>query len=405
MELRRGLLALGAMTVGLLIAVAPAPAAVAKDKVLYWTDPMVPGSRFDRPGKSPFMDMDLAPVYASDPRIITLDARARRLLGITTAEVAPHALARVVRTEGDIAYDERNVHDVTVRVNARVSTYYPFHVGLLVHKGRPLYELESPEIYSYIDQYLQLKRNAAAINAVSTDQSHILKQSETTLLWRGIPEEAIESSLARGRASDHIVIRAPLTGVVVKRFAVQGSLINAGVKTGQFTTYGAPVARIADIRFVYVDAKLFAADARRVHAGMPCDVYPGGAGGLHYAAKVTYAYPTFARGRRYAIARIALDNADYALKPGDYARVDIRVPDAAASLAVPRDAVIDAGAEHYAFVAIDESHYERRPIVTRAGAGAWVRITSGLRAGERVVTGNAVFFLDAAAALQAVRRP
>ncbi|STV89721.1 Cobalt/zinc/cadmium efflux RND transporter [Klebsiella michiganensis] len=30
-------------------------------KVLYWYDPMAPATRFDKPGKSPFMDMDLVP--------------------------------------------------------------------------------------------------------------------------------------------------------------------------------------------------------------------------------------------------------------------------------------------------------------------------------------------------------
>src|SRR5215831_13102974 len=35
-------------------------------KILYWHDPMVPGQRFDKPGKSPFMDMELQPVYAED---------------------------------------------------------------------------------------------------------------------------------------------------------------------------------------------------------------------------------------------------------------------------------------------------------------------------------------------------
>src|SRR5256885_7386356 len=33
-------------------------------KVLYWHDPMVPGQKFDKPGKSPFMDMQLVPIYA-----------------------------------------------------------------------------------------------------------------------------------------------------------------------------------------------------------------------------------------------------------------------------------------------------------------------------------------------------
>src|SRR5947207_2793020 len=46
----------------------PANDAVGKTerKVLYWHDPMVPGTRFDKPGKSPFMDMQLVPVYADD---------------------------------------------------------------------------------------------------------------------------------------------------------------------------------------------------------------------------------------------------------------------------------------------------------------------------------------------------
>src|SRR6266540_4342295 len=35
-------------------------------RVLYWHDPMAPGQKFDKPGKSPFMDMQLVPVYADE---------------------------------------------------------------------------------------------------------------------------------------------------------------------------------------------------------------------------------------------------------------------------------------------------------------------------------------------------
>src|SRR5260221_7113740 len=33
---------------------------------LYWYDPMVPAQHFDKPGKSPFMDMQLVPRYTED---------------------------------------------------------------------------------------------------------------------------------------------------------------------------------------------------------------------------------------------------------------------------------------------------------------------------------------------------
>ncbi|HLF22337.1 MAG TPA: heavy metal-binding domain-containing protein, partial [Burkholderiales bacterium] len=38
----------------------------AERNALYWYDPMSPQQRFDKPGKSPFMDMQLVPKYADD---------------------------------------------------------------------------------------------------------------------------------------------------------------------------------------------------------------------------------------------------------------------------------------------------------------------------------------------------
>lgn len=60
-------------------------------KVLYWYDPMVPATRFDKPGKSPFMDMDLVPRYADEGA--GEDAGACRL-----APASSKTLASVQRT-------------------------------------------------------------------------------------------------------------------------------------------------------------------------------------------------------------------------------------------------------------------------------------------------------------------
>ena len=66
-------------------------------KILYWHDPMVPGQKFDKPGKSPFMDMQLVPVYAGegsdDAGGVTISPRVQQNLGIRTAEVTRGTLA------------------------------------------------------------------------------------------------------------------------------------------------------------------------------------------------------------------------------------------------------------------------------------------------------------------------
>jgi Cu(I)/Ag(I) efflux system membrane fusion protein len=70
-----------------------APPAEPERKVLYWTDPMVPGYRSDKPGKSPFMDMELVPIYedtGAGPEgapAITVSPQVVQRLGVRTTTV------------------------------------------------------------------------------------------------------------------------------------------------------------------------------------------------------------------------------------------------------------------------------------------------------------------------------
>ncbi len=70
-----------------------ASGSIPERKVLYWHDPMVPGPKFDKPGKSPFMDMKLVPVYADassnagGPPIVTVRPEIVNSLGVRSAAV------------------------------------------------------------------------------------------------------------------------------------------------------------------------------------------------------------------------------------------------------------------------------------------------------------------------------
>lgn len=75
-------------------------------KVLYWHDPMYPGTHFDKPGKSPFMDMKLVPVYADGEEAAggqaTVSVRPEVInnLGIRTYNVTRAALDHQVNAQG-----------------------------------------------------------------------------------------------------------------------------------------------------------------------------------------------------------------------------------------------------------------------------------------------------------------
>ena len=89
------------MNQGMKMAASPAAGGTeaAGKKVLYWHDPMVPGQKFDKPGKSPFMDMQLVPVYADggdDQGAVNISSRVQQNLGVRTVEVTLGNLASAV---------------------------------------------------------------------------------------------------------------------------------------------------------------------------------------------------------------------------------------------------------------------------------------------------------------------
>jgi hypothetical protein len=75
-------------------------------KVLYWTDPMVPGYRSDKPGKSPFMDMDLVPVYTDEAGgsdgapVVTIRPEFIQNFGVRTHQVTRGGAARSLTAHG-----------------------------------------------------------------------------------------------------------------------------------------------------------------------------------------------------------------------------------------------------------------------------------------------------------------
>src|SRR3984893_14782017 len=129
-------------------------------KVLYWHDPMVPGQKFDRPGKSPFMDMQLVPVYAdgANEGAVAISPRLQQNLGIRVAEVTSGAQTSTVEAVGSVAYNERDVAVVQARSNGFLERLYVRAPLDPVRKGQPLAELYVPDWVAAQEEYLTAKR-------------------------------------------------------------------------------------------------------------------------------------------------------------------------------------------------------------------------------------------------------
>jgi Cu(I)/Ag(I) efflux system membrane fusion protein len=194
-------------------------------KVLYWHDPMVPGQRFDKPGKSPFMDMQLVPVYAGgdeDKGGVAISPRVEQNLGIRTAEVTFGTLAPRVEAVGNVAYNERDVAVVQARANGFLEKLRVRAALDPVRKGEPLAELYVPDWIAAQEEFLSVRRMGEAAPAA------LREGAVQRMRLAGMDDAQIRLVESTGAVHPRTTLVAPIDGVVAELSAREGMTVMAG---------------------------------------------------------------------------------------------------------------------------------------------------------------------------------
>ncbi len=381
-------------------ATTPAQADASGRKVLYWYDPMAPGSKFDKPGKSPFMDMELVPKYADEPgsggggasaASVTLSPEAIRATGVTVAPVLRETLHRGIRTVGSIEIDETRQARVAARVAGRIEKLYADFTGQEVKAGAPLYALYSPELVATQREYLLALENrqrlaAGTADAVRSADELVAASRDRLRLW-GIGPGQI-AALEKDRSPKaSMTFPSPITGTVLQKTAVEG----------QYVTEGTELYLLADLSSVWLMAQVYEYELGRLRVGQTAEVTVSALPGRTYRGRIAFIEPVLDRETRSLRVRIALPNPRGELKPGMFADARLEIP-AAPGLTIPKSALIDTGARRIVYVETAPNTFSARDVKTGDASGDRVAVLEGLAEGERVVTA-ANFFVDSQAQL------
>src|SRR5690606_18630297 len=121
----------------------------------------VPGNKFDKPARSPFMDMMLVPVFAGgdgDQGTVSVSPRMQQNLGMRTAVVTEGSLAPELVAVGTIAFNERNQSVVQARASAFVQKLHVRATLDGVRAGQALAELYVPDWVAVQEEFLAIRR-------------------------------------------------------------------------------------------------------------------------------------------------------------------------------------------------------------------------------------------------------
>jgi len=370
------------------IAATPALAATeaAQRKILYWHDPMVPGQKFDKPGKSPFMDMDLVPVYAdagADEGQVSISPRLVQNFGIRTAEVHEGTLDTGFSAVGAVGIDERAIVAVQARSPGYVEKLHVRAQYDVVAAGTPLVDLYVPDWLAAEEELLALKASAQPGAAALVDAAR------QRLRLLGVPEAEIARIERDGKPSARVTLTAPQAGVVWE----------IGARDGMAVMPGTTLFKLAGIGTVWVIADVPEAQAGLVRVGAPVEARAAAYPERAFKGSVNALLPEVNAATRTVRARIVLANPGGALKPGMFTTVAFGGATAKPGVVVPTEAVIRTGKRNVVIVAAGQGKFEPVEVEVGRESGDLAEIRSGLAAGQRVVV-SGQFLVDSEANLK-----
>lgn len=372
-----------------------------------YTCPMHPDVVSDEPGRCPKCGMDLEKVaeksghdgHASSTAVpgriaVSISPEKQQLIGLTTSMVEVRKLAQPIRTTATLEHDETRLARIAPRFGGWVRELKVNFTGQRVEKGEPLFTVYSPELLSAESEYLlayqryvQLKDRPESAQLESAKR--LVDSSRRRLALWEIGEEEIRELERTGQPQDEVLVRAPVSGHVVAKNAVQGKSFMPGE-----TLY-----EIADLSHLWVRAYVFEFEAPLLKEGQSARVTFPYLGNRSIESKVSFVYPHIEPQTRRVEVRIEIENPGLDLRPQMWANVELEA-NFGNVLTVPASSLIDTGVRHVAFVLREDNHLEPREVKIGAKTDDFYEVLSGLNEGDKVVA-RALFLIDSESQLKA----
>jgi RND family efflux transporter MFP subunit len=347
--------------------------------------------------------------------LVLYGVRARQALSAVEVETATVAVSRdvqpsagtpILTASGYVVARRKAV--VSAKIQGRLSELR-VEEGSVVREGEVLARLES------IDYEAAVRRAEAAVQRAEADLAEYQRQlrlSEDLAKQRIVAEDQrdaaasrvkiAEAALAQARADlaysqaqlQNTEIRAPFSGVVVKKMAEVGESV-APIPPGvNISTSSGAIVALADLATLEVEADVAEANVAKVGNGQPAEVTVEAIPDRRYKAVLRQVIPTADRTKATVMVKVTILDKDKDLKPEMSAKVtflepekkETAAPSAAAApvVLVPRESVVTRDGRPTVFL-VREGKVHATAIVLGTERQGQVIVEKGLAGGETLV--------------------
>jgi HlyD family secretion protein len=343
---------------------------------------------------------------------------------VYTEAVTQREVSQVVKASGEL--QPRVKVNISAHVIGKIQNLY-VEEGQWIEKGRPFLRLEQEAFIAQRDQWsAQLRSAKTAVQQAqvsladsrnkllraqrlqtegitSREQLEAAQLAETSARLRlDESREAVQQMQATlTKAQDDLTkttIYAPLSGRVIALNAKEGEVVVSGTMNNP----GSVIGTIADMSEILAEVDVDETEIVNVHAGQKTILRVDALPAKEYTGRVVEVGSSgFSRPSQPDVTffkvKVLLDKPDDDLRAGMSVRAEIHTAARPSALAVPIQAVVerepldakdDANAKEIKVVfVVTGNKVRQQPVYTGISDETHVELTSGVKAGDQVVTG------------------
>jgi len=316
--------------------------------------------------------------------------------GLEIAEAKDSLVANLVQLNGTVTFNQDQVQNVfplvsgtVVKVNAALGDY--------VHKGEDLATIKSAELVGFSVDLTNAETNLAIAKKAYDATSDLYKSglaAQKDLLAAEVGVEQAQAFLTRTKAllainegsgkSETFAVKAPTDGFIVAKNITDNMKLRPDNGNALFT--------ISDLKTVWIIGNAYESDIDKIKVGDLANITTLTYAGKVFTGKVDKIFNALDPVNKVMQVRVSLQNSDFKLKPAMYARVSLSSSVNKSLMPyIPEKSIVFENSKNYVLVTTDKCSIQVREVRLGPAADGNVFITSGLKAGERVIASNQLY--------------
>ncbi len=327
-----------------------------------------------------------------------------KAIGLQTGDIEQRNLKSTLKVNGKLTLPPQNQAQVSILTGGIVKTINVTE-GTFVKQGQILATIVNNEVIQLQQDYLENKSQLVYLQAEFKRQKELqedrinatktLQQVQNELGMAEAKQKGLQTKLQLLGINAANISATNFTSQIAVTAPISGFIHHINLTMGKFADANTFLFDIVDNRFLHLDLTLFEKDIAKVKIGDKI-VFTDANDANHTHAAIIFALnKSFEDNQQAILAHAKIEGITETLLPGMYVEARIQVDNYKAN-ALPGDAVVSNGDEHYIYVETKKNHYKQIPVTVGVSDMGFTEILplEEIPENAKVVTKGAYYLLS-----------